>query len=33
MIVAFEDFHTDEHRLVYKVEKDTVYILSCKYHC
>jgi toxin YoeB len=23
---------TDEHRLVYKVEKDTVYILSCKYH-
>jgi toxin YoeB len=23
---------TDEHRLVYKIEKDTVYILSCKYH-
>jgi toxin YoeB len=23
---------TDEHRLVYKVEKDTVFILSCKYH-
>ena len=23
---------TDEHRLVYKVESDTVYILSCKYH-
>jgi len=23
---------TDEHRLVYKVDCDTVYILSCKYH-
>ena len=23
---------TDEHRLVYKVEKDTIYIISCKYH-
>lgn len=23
---------TDEHRLVYKVEKDTVYIISCKFH-
>ena len=23
---------TDEHRLVYKVEKDTIYIVSCKYH-
>jgi toxin YoeB len=23
---------TDEHRLVYRVEKDTVFILSCKYH-
>jgi len=23
---------TDEHRLVYKVESETVYILSCKYH-
>jgi len=23
---------TDEHRLVYKVENDTLYIASCKYH-
>ena len=23
---------TDEHRLVYKVEKDTVFIASCKFH-
>lgn len=23
---------TDEHRLVYKVEKDTIFIVSCKYH-
>ena len=23
---------TDEHRLVYKIDKDTVYIISCKYH-
>ena len=23
---------TDEHRLVYKVEKDTIYIVSCKFH-
>ena len=23
---------SDEHRLVYKVEKDTLYIVSCKYH-
>lgn len=23
---------TDEHRLVYKVEKDTLYIVSCKFH-
>jgi len=23
---------TDEHRLLYKVEKDTIYIVSCKYH-
>lgn len=23
---------TDEHRLVYKVDSGTVYILSCKYH-
>ena len=23
---------TDEHRLVYKVENDTVYIVNCKYH-
>jgi len=21
-----------EHRLVYKVEKETIYIISCKYH-
>lgn len=21
-----------EHRLIYKVEKDTLYILNCKYH-
>lgn len=23
---------TDEHRLVYTVEKDTIKIISCKYH-
>lgn len=23
---------TDEHRLVYKVENDTLYIVSCKFH-
>jgi len=23
---------TDEHRLVYEVENDTLYIVSCKYH-
>jgi len=23
---------TDEHRLVYKFENDTVFIISCKYH-
>jgi toxin YoeB len=23
---------TDEHRLIYKVEKETIYIASCKYH-
>jgi toxin YoeB len=23
---------TDEHRLVYKVENDTVFIASCKFH-
>ena len=23
---------TDEHRLVYKVERDTLYIVSCKFH-
>jgi len=23
---------TDEHRLVYKVEKGTVFIVSCKFH-
>ena len=23
---------TDEHRQVYKVEKDAIYIISCKYH-
>ena len=23
---------TDEHRLVYRVEKDTLYIISCKFH-
>ena len=23
---------TDEHRLVYKIEKNTIYIISCKYH-
>jgi len=22
----------DEHRLVYKVENDTIFIVSCKYH-
>ncbi|MCP5453689.1 MAG: Txe/YoeB family addiction module toxin [Spirochaetaceae bacterium] len=22
----------DEHRLVYKVESDTIFIVSCKYH-
>jgi toxin YoeB len=23
---------TDEHRLVYKVSKDTIYVVSCRYH-
>ena len=23
---------TDEHRLVYEVENDAIYIVSCKYH-
>ena len=23
---------TDEHRLVYEVENDSIYIVSCKYH-
>lgn len=23
---------SDEHRLVYKIEKDIVYIVACKYH-
>lgn len=23
---------TEEHRLVYKVEKDTLFIVSCKFH-
>lgn len=23
---------TDEHRLIYAVEKDTIYIAGCKYH-
>ncbi len=23
---------TDEHRLIYKVEKEIIYIASCKYH-
>jgi len=23
---------TDEHRLVYEVESDAIYIVSCKYH-
>ncbi len=23
---------TDEHRLIYKVEKENIYIASCKYH-
>ncbi|MBI9056124.1 MAG: type II toxin-antitoxin system YoeB family toxin, partial [Bacteroidales bacterium] len=23
---------TQEHRLVYKVEKDTIFIASCKFH-
>jgi len=23
---------TDEHRLVYEVENDALYIVSCKYH-
>jgi toxin YoeB len=23
---------TDEHRLVYKIENDTIIIVSCKYH-
>ena len=23
---------TDEHRLVYKVEGDTLYVVSCRYH-
>jgi toxin YoeB len=23
---------TEEHRLVYRVEKDTVFIVSCRYH-
>ena len=23
---------TDEHRLVYEIENDTLYIVSCKYH-
>ena len=23
---------TDEHRLVYKVENDTIFIVSCKFH-
>jgi len=27
-----EEYLTDEHRLVYEVENDTLYIVSCKYH-